>query len=271
MADLRITLDLAGMPAVESAIYRGVYPLLTEAVRAVAQQAAANWVEAIHDAPLWVVERDAYAASVQTKMTGAYSALVWSDYRYAYEIENGRPARDLKRMLNTSMKVRRTQAGTRFLVIPFRHNADSMPDDVRGAARQLAPSAITGQGRRQVGQIVTSSIGGGMRALPPAAQKASPYLTDVKTKKAATTRRNIYHWGERLGAGAGRKYAGMVKFEDMAKPGSHTQYMTFRVMSEKSAGWIVPAKPGLNIARGVVDAMQPVASEIFAEAIKRST
>lgn len=35
-----------------------------------------------------------------------FEALVWADYKYAEEIEQGRLPKDLKRMLNTSLKVR---------------------------------------------------------------------------------------------------------------------------------------------------------------------
>ena len=74
MAEYRIRLQLDGLPAVRAAIYQQVYPLLTEAVKAVALQTSVNWQAAVQDAKLWVGEKDAYAASIQVKMTGAFSS-----------------------------------------------------------------------------------------------------------------------------------------------------------------------------------------------------
>lgn len=264
MAEFKISLKMDGIPAVRAAIYAQVYPLLTEAVGAVAQQTAVNWMAAVQDAKLWVNEKDAYAASIQTKMTGAYSALVWSDYKLAEEIENGRPPRDLKRMLNTSLKVRTTKSGSRYLIIPFRHSTPgqnatgpSMPDHVYAAAKKLKPSHVTGMTERLSGT-------GAM---------------DVKTRQFLTVPQRTYQWGGRLAPGSmgpnpkgkSDRFAVMVRFNDPKKKGpKYSAYMTFRVMSEKSSGWIIPAKPGLKIAHGVVREMQPVAEEIFKEAMKRS-
>jgi hypothetical protein len=261
--EFKIRLQLDGLPAVKAEIYRQVYPLLTQAVSLVAQQTAVNWQTAVRDAKLWVGERDAYAASIQVKMTGAFSALVWTDYKHASDIETGRPARDLKRMLDTSLKVRTGKKGQRYLIIPFRHNTpgqnatgSSMPDHVYKAARKLDPSSVTGMTTRLSGT-------GAM---------------DLKTRQFLTVPQRTYKWGGRLPPGMmgpnpkGKvdRFAGMVRFQEPGKKPKYSTYMTFRVLSENSRGWIIPAKPGLNIAKGVVDDMQPVAEEIFREAVKRS-
>lgn len=263
MAEFRIRLQLDGLPAVRAAIYQQVFPLLTEAVGAVAQQTAVNWQTAVQNARLWVGEKDAYAASIQVKMTGAFSALVWTDYRYAEEIENGRPARDLKKMLDTSAKVRRGKKGQRYLIIPFRHNTPvqnatgpSMPDHVYKAARKLEPSSVTG---------MTTRVSG-LQAM------------DIKTREFLTVPQRVYKWGGRLPPGMmgpnprgkADRFAGMVRFQEPGKKPRYSQYLTFRVMSENSKGWVIPPRPGQNIAKGVVADMQPVAEEIFREAVRRS-
>lgn len=264
MAEFKIRLSVDGIPAVRAAIYQQVYPLMTEAVKAIAQQTSLNWQAAVQDAKLWVGEKDAYAASIQVKMTGAFSALVWTDYRYAEEIENGRPARDLKRMLDTSLKVRTTRTGKRYLIIPFRHNTPganatgpSMPAHVYKAARKLAPSSVTGMTQRLSGT-------GAM---------------DIKTRQHLTVDQRVYKWGGKLPPGMmgpnpkgkADRFAGMVRFQEPGKKPQYSTYMTFRVMAEGSPGWIIPARPGLKIAEGVVKDMQPTAEEIFREAVKRST
>jgi hypothetical protein len=41
-------------------------------------------------------------------------------------------------------------------------------------------------------------------------------------------------------------------------------------MSDKSSGWIVPAQPGLELAKKTQEKMQPLAEIAFGEAIKRT-
>jgi hypothetical protein len=48
----------------------------------------------------------------------------------------------------------------------------------------------------------------------------------------------------------------MYRFDTGAGKARSSQYLTFRVMAEGSSGWIVPAKPGLYIARGVAQSVQ---------------
>lgn len=277
MAEFRISVGVAGAEAINRMVYAGVFPRLTQAVGAVAQQARINWMQKIAAAKLWEGEKKPYMASVQWQMTGPFSALVWSDYRYAEEIETGRPARDLKRMLDTSPKVRRTQAGKRFLVIPFRHNVGNMPREVYAEASQLQASTIVGQGKRRSGEITTAAIGAGMFPAPKSVQKASPYLSNPSTRAPMMVRRNVYQWGGRLAAGMlgpnpkGKvdRYAGMVRFDTSTPKAKSSAYLTFRVMIEGSSGWIVPAKPGLFLARDVASELQGKSGEVFAEAIKR--
>ena len=106
MVSPRISVMVPSNAAISVAIYQRVLPSLSQAVSAVAQQLVIDWTEGVQRAKLWSVEKDAYASSIKWEMTGPFSAVVVSSYRYAQEIETGRPARDLKRMLDTSFKVR---------------------------------------------------------------------------------------------------------------------------------------------------------------------
>lgn len=265
MNQFPISVDLRVMLShTQQLIDETVLPLLNQAVRAVAQQTQINWMEAVQRAKLWHGERDAYMQSIDMRMTGPFSAEVWSSYRYAAEIETGRPARDLKRMLDTSLKVRAAKDGRRYLIIPFRHSTPgneahgpSMPEHVYAQARELAPSKVIGQTRRVSGTGAMS----------------------VKTRTHLTVPQSIYSWGGRLPAGSmgpnqkGKtdRFAGMYRF-DAKTPGGgrYSTYLTFRTMIEGSTGWIVPAKPGLHIAQKVSADMQPLAEQAFQEAIKRS-
>lgn len=165
-------------------------------------------------------------------------------------------------MLNTSLKVRTSSKGKRYLIIPFRHgtpgngaHAPAMPREIYDSARELAPSRIVGHGRRLSGTGAW----------------------DVNTKQPATVRARKYAWGGRLAAEPEYKlrrehktdpYAGMVRF-DAKPPGGqrYSTYLTFRVMSEASRGWIVPAKPGLGLARAVADSLRRTAEVEFPAAV----
>lgn len=255
-SEFRISVDLSPLiSAAQQAVDEQVLPLVNQAVRAIAQTTQTRWMEAVARAKLWDGERSAYMESIQMQMTGPFSALVWSDYKYAEEIEEGRPARDLKRMLNTSPKVRATKDGRRYLVIPFRHNtpgneshAAAMPQHIYDEAKELKPSKIVGQMRRQ------SGLG----------------AMDVKTRTHLTVNQNVYQWGARLKTPE-KRYSNMYRF-DAKTPGGgrYSTYMTFRTMMEGSNGWIVPAQPGMHIAQQVAEEMRPLAEAAFTEAVKRT-
>ena len=249
------------MDQVRGVMNAQLMPRLNQAVNAVAQATASDWKEGVYRAKLWSGEKTSYMNSITWSMTGDFSAVVSSEYQHASEIENGRPARDLKRMLNTSAKVRQTKTGSRYLIIPFRHNTPdsdatgpAMPPAVYDLAKNMAPSSITGVGRRLSGLNASN----------------------VQTRKLLTVAQNKYKWGDRLAApetkvkGArANRYEGMYRFESSSGNEKRSTYLTFRVMSEKSQGWIVPPQAGLFIVRDVVARLQPLAERAFSEAVKR--
>lgn len=259
MAQFAIKVDLADVTAqARGIIDASIMPRLNQAVSAVAQQAMIDWKEAVARAKLWSGEKQPYGESITWKMTGAFSAEVSTDYKYAQEIESGRPARDLKRMLDTSLKVRQSKDGKRYLIIPFRHQVpgadaigQSMPQQVYDLARELSPSRVVGTGRRLSGT-------GAM---------------DIKTRKPITVAARKYAWGDSLPAGAvpqmQRKHAGMYRFDTSTAKAKSSTYLTFRVMVEGSPGWVIAPRPGLNLVKGVTDRLQPLAERAFGEAVKR--
>lgn len=253
MAQFKISVDLSNVVLARGIIDYQVLPLLNQAVRAVSDAVEKNWIESVKNAHLWQQEKAAYIASIKTQETGPFSAVVLSDYKYAEEIELGRPQKDLKRMLNTSLKVRVSRKNNRYLIIPFQHNTpgndatgQAMPDEIYDIVKRLSPSSVTGQQRRLSG--------------------TGAY--DIKTRKRLTVNQNTYKWGGRFAIDNSR-YAGMVRFDASGGGSRRSSYLTFRVMSEKSSGWIVPAKPGLFLAKAVAEAMQPKAEIAFQEAMRR--
>lgn len=284
MSSIKVSLKVAGIGQLANQLVMAeVMPLLTQAVGAVAAQTRVEWQEAVLRAKLWDVERDQYAASITWRMTGPYAAEVSTDYKYAEEIENGRPARDLKKMLNTSEKVRRTKSGKRFLVIPFRHNlsgkgshAAVMPSSVAKLAKAMAPSSVTSVGKRSAGEVMHLSPKTGMHRA-----RQTPYLYNPQTKAHVMVDKRNYQWGGRLTAGAlkaaglsaedRKRFAGMVRMNTSTPGGAKSSAMlTFRIMMEGQSGWVIPPQPGQYIAKQVTDAMQPKAEAAFTEAVKKT-
>lgn len=279
MISYRISLDLGSQMEMSAGISAALGPLVSKAVDGIAQQVQANWMTAARRAKAPQELRDAYAASITYEYRpGSYSAEVFSEYKYAADIENGTPPRDMKRMLDTSMKVRRTMSGARFLIIPMRHNVSDMPTHVQQAAKNLTASTITGMGLRRAGEITSARFGMGLLPLGEKRQRRNPFASDTGTRKAAMVTKFQYSWGGKLAAGSmgpnakgkSDRFAGMVKMDQSTPNAPRSGYLTFRVMSEKSRGWIYPAQPGQNIAQKVSQDMQPRAEAVIAEAIRRS-
>jgi len=279
MTQYTFSLDLPSNDDIKKIVNGAVLPRITQAVHAIAQQARINWQDAVMHARLWSGEKVPYIASIKMEMTGAFSAVVSTDYKYADEIENGRPPRDLKKMLDTSNKVRRTKDGRRFLVIPLRHNvpgssalAPTMPTDVYQMAKGLSASSVTGSGTRPSGEVTILSPKAGMRT----ARTQTPYLSHIKSGSHYLVNKSSYAWGERLtpamlhgqSKAEQQKYAGMTRFRTSTGGSS---YLTFRIMMEGATGWIVPAQPGQYLAKKVADELAPLAEKAVTEALKRSS
>lgn len=272
MQSFNINIDLSEILNTVPNLRQTIFPRLHDAVGTLSQAVMEQWLEEVNNARLWSKEKDDYLRSISWDFTGDFSAEVKSDYGLAADIETGRPERDLKKMLNTSLKVRRTEDGRRFLVIPFRHNTPGssatgrpMPMEVYQRARSMAKSSISGHGRRPTGEITTLHPKRGMSPHP----NQTPFLSNPRTRQHSTVTRRAYNWGDALkGADIPSRYKGMYRFEAGSGSESRSQYMTFRVMMEGSNGWVVPAKPGLYIARGIAERNRPVAEKIFSEAIK---
>src|SRR5260221_665740 len=104
MAEFKISVDLSQLLAVGPIVRAGIFNNLSAAVERVTITGAERWREAVLKAPLWDGERQAYAASIEWRLTGPYSGEITSNYKFVEDIEAGRPPYDLKRMLDTSMK-----------------------------------------------------------------------------------------------------------------------------------------------------------------------
>ena len=139
-------------------------------------------------------------------------------------------------------KMKRTKDGTWYLTIPFRHSAYR-------SAKQQASGGVTARAQRT---MMPSFVYNAAKKLAPSSGlNAGKQYTASGQYRAA----DRYRWGGRLGSqvSGGRmggalipsRYQGMVK---MSGGKGHTAYLTFRIITQKSKGWIIPAKAGLKIA-----------------------
>lgn len=257
MADnYQIKVDLAPLFNSVGGMADALFPLIGQAVRAVAEEGSFRWKQNVQHARLWEGEKGPYIESIKWQMQGPFEAVIWSDYAQAGPIETGRPARDLKVMLQTSRKTRQGKNG-RYLIIPMRHNtpgntalASAMPPAIYDKARVLAASRLL-----------------------------TPGSVNPATRVSATGHivpQHSYQWGGRLPAGLAPKlkpshktdiYAGMVRFDTSTPGAKSSSYMTFRIMSEKSSGWIVAAKPGLYLAQKAAEGLQPLLEDVISAAV----
>lgn len=244
-------------------------PTLAAAVRAVTEQAHAQWTKFALGAPLpsgQVIHprSGAYARSIQMRQLGAFAAEVYTELPYAEAIEQGTGARDMKKMLDSSLKVRVSKSGKRYLIIPFRHDT---PDSQMG---NPMPQAVHDWWHDKSASHIVGTF----------ARLSGTGAYDRITRKPLTVPGWRYSWGDKLqkadleGLGiAGpeaKRLAGMVNFR---KPGgvgggAHSQFITFRTMTEGSKGWVAKAVPGKWPARQTADLIRPVAEEAFGRAVE---
>jgi hypothetical protein len=266
----RIAIDLGTTIPAGAPVSRDTLPHLAYALARIAEAAQQQWVsyaqgkEALPNGKVIQSRTGEYARSILLRDAGEFAAEVYSDLAYALVIEEGAPRRDLKELLGSSLKVRVSSKGTRYLIIPFRHNhpnsvlGNNMPRAVHEWWNGREASHITGTFERPSG--------------------TGAY--DIKTRRPVMVPGWRYHWGDRLGksdlAGLGvagktaQRLEGMVMFRrPLNEGGGHSQFITFRTMSENSKGWIVPPRPGLHPAKVTADKFRPIAEREFGAAVEQ--
>lgn len=209
-----------------------------------------------------------YMKSIQRRELGDFREEVYSDSPYAKPLEEGMPARDLKKMLDTSSKVRVGKTGKRYLIIPFRW-------DTPGATQENRPMG------QEVHDIMRQKAFAASHIIGMATRPSGLGAYDIHTRKMMVVPQRLYKWGDRLKAEhldeakvfgvQRRRMLGMVKMQNRIGQGGgkHSQYLTFRVMSEGSSGWVARAVPGYFPARATAEHLQPLAEQAFRAAVKQ--
>ena len=250
MATFNISVDIA-LGNFQEEVLAEIRPVVSDAVEKTMEHGYKLWLDMVKTGGLPPFERDAYMKSIQREMTGPLTAHIWTDWKRADEIDAGIPARDMKTMLQTSARTRVSKTGSKYLIIPFRHGAagantlsKAMPPAVYKQAKMLSMSVVTGK---------TTRMGGLGKLVPQSKHK----------------------WGGKLPSGLDTDsrhktdhYAGMVRFNTSAGKGRSSSYMTFRVMSEKSRGWIYPAREAKHWGQHLKDVLTPLLEKSVAEALR---
>lgn len=223
-------------------------------------------------------------------------AIIHTDPKAVF-LELGTAQYDMKQILQTSNKVRYTADGHRYLVIPFRHGnpkaktINPMPENLYNSAKMLKPSFITGKK---------------MEGIQQGAKDYADALIRKATNPEKIPR-NKYKWGGSLKEKELReiggltedeikRYSGMYRFEknpnkvrkalsgvihllekvpviskfvNSSQGGNqYSNYVTFRVMSELSDGWIRPARPGMYILKETYDRTNQTIINLLADAVR---
>ena len=250
------------------------FPSLTGAVQAMASAALLQWKAYAQGEPLpngqvIGIRSGTYHRSIHLEQISPFHYRIQSLLPYAEAIESGSPARDMKTMLHSSLKVRVSKDGKRYLIIPFRHGTPGtttfgnnvMPQAVHNffKPQSVARSRVISLGRRESG--------------------TGAY--DIKTHQLVLVPRRQYEWGQRVTAQhlgamgitgkAAKHMAGMVNFRkpDARGGAAHSKFLTFRIMTEDSPGWLAPAIPGKYPAKSVADKIKPFAERAFKEAFEQ--
>jgi hypothetical protein len=246
MSKISINLNTGALFAVPQQMYEQVMSAVDVAVEGVAQTAMRRWAKSINAADLREGQKKDYAESLRIDRLGMAHYLVRTIYDQADQIEDGRPARDLKAMLQTSQKTRMSKAGKKYLIIPFRHNtpgnkalAPAMPQAIYDQALKMGQSSILSTGSR------ISATG----ATVPQHNYKWDKAGDVFGKKKYLSTGPLPAGLAPIGPGHKTDiYAGMRRMDTSTGKSKSSSYLTFRVMHQDSTGWIVPAKPGLKLA-----------------------
>jgi len=247
-----------------SPINESIFPALALSVNKIAQKGQVIWREYASGATLpdgrsIQVRSGKYMNSINVRQLSDFKSEVFSDSHYAEALEEGSPASDMKKMLATSSKVRISKKGKKYLIIPFRWDTPGavrregrpMGESVHDFMRGIQASTVIGWGQR---------MGGPPGKRKPVAQR-------------------VYSWGERLSGenlssigihGIKKRHmTGMVKMQNKSGKGGgkHSQYLTFRVMTEDSNGWIRKAVDGYYPAKAMSERVRAHAQEAFQIAV----
>jgi hypothetical protein len=194
-----------------------------------------------------IIDRPAPEMSIGNEIVGKVVNVV----PYAGALEYGVTSEERMRVLYTSHQARISKDGHRYLIIPFRHGTPGtvsmkpMPQHIYDQAKHLQPSKILGTYLETSHQLadMTRNEWNTFRT-----KGSLPHWKPPRAEQNGLpmAQRWAYQWGQKL-KGVGGHFEGMYKFGSAG----HTQYITFRVMSENGTPW--KGIPAMHLAQKTHD------------------
>jgi len=223
-------------------------------------------------APTIIKSKGDYTRSIQVDHSNPNFVSVFSDMQtkngmgITALIESGHKQIDLKPGILSGRKARMGKFGP-YNIIAFRHGTpkasrNPMPMSVYNLMLRTSKKAdvMKEQGLAKSGgqSKVTGQTPNGRRTYDWGAS------LDGKMQRGRRSKLDTkYTWKS-------GKYAGMRRMQTNTGRAKNSNYITFRIVSYKSApnSWILPAKPAIPIRQAVIDFMAPFAEKIIRQAIE---
>ena len=179
---------------------------------------------------------------------GLIAYVISSDDPKAYWLEVGTDPWDMRKILQTSHKVRQTAEGTRYLVIPFRWGTPGTKVVGAYAGREMKMPVYQFMLNRVPESFITGTY-----------QEPSLIDPNVSVDRrrydwgGSLTPRDLHELGIDPNTAPGRHMVGMYRMND--PEGGHAQHVTFRTISERSpAGtWMHPGTEGKYPAKATAE------------------
>jgi hypothetical protein len=237
------------------------FPDTAEAVRQSGIFAHSTWIMLAQSGQYIRTTTGAYVRGLQAADSLQYpvdndllTTLVVNVAPHARVVEDGHAGYHLPSVINwaTARGAKQNKKGRWYMSIPFRHRAPAGRGSGATAASQQAmmPQQVYDRAKRlRPGERLTAGPTRG-RA------RQAPGLTPYQPRYAPNVRPGYTH---------------ASIYEGMQKRGAkgHTQYMSFRTMTENSPGWNVPPRPGTHLSQVVVQRILNPITQLIQEAAAR--
>lgn len=236
MADLNVQLIAAELGKSLEDASEKVTAELNSAIRDLAHAAHANIIAHVQGSSMNPKNRQDYLKALKFQEIGDNSYVIYLDGEWPTKLEEGFEAYDMKEVLLSSDKtvgvgprsgepwVRTNKDGGKYAAVPFEHK----PHSKQGGDLAKDIKSIFAKNRQGKEQKITKTF------------------TDDFGKPIAGKVASV------RGEGIPDNLQGLTKYQHVSKSGRVSSiYMTFRMVSEKSTGWMHPGHPGYHYFKKV--------------------
>ena len=227
------------------------FPALKNAILKSGNHLLRKWVDTVKNAKSKEGWKRKYMEAIQLSRTGPLTISVMAEKNlYVSLVEEGRRRMDMKDPGEgwlSGEKVKTNKKGQPYLVIPFRHGVpgsrrNPMPKSVHDKIKSMTGDEISRRYR-----VAGATASGRKRYTGMPARFGATGMPKLKKHHTASI------------------YAGMVR----TGGARHGQYYTFRVLSVRGRGWIIPAVPAAHAFDKVGKSVGPEIKKILADGLKK--